>query len=746
MPILDDILNLIRTLRDKIVGEVSERIADVADRVNIIPDAIDGLIDSFVEGVERLQGNILDKLSEWTERISNTFVSVVEKISGVFADAVRQLVDKLRDFASGISEGLADVIEEMRESAERTRERISQGLGDIVSGVASIGQAIGDKMRELGERLVSGMREAYEVVQAKISQVIASILTAIREVLEHLRDKLEALYNSVTEYVNQNILMPIHKWSGEAGEFASFKANVLLRAALGEYNSIDQLMEDLRDPLPVAGGAAALIGGIVLTMILSPVVSTVLSPAFENIYHLAAEKFRPQLLTPDQTITALFRGVITPERARVELSRFGLADERQNILIQAARPLPSPAAVQEAFLRGFISEGEHDSYLRRHGYADRDIALQKSLYWIIPGPADLIRMAVREAFTPDVAQQFGQYEDFPAAFAEWAERQGLSREWAERYWAAHWDLPSPSMGFEMLHRGIITTDELKLLLKALDVMPFWRDKLIQLSFVPYTRVDLRRMYSMGILTEADVFRSYKDLGYDDEKARNLTEFTTRYYAPEEETTLDTYRELTRTVYITAYKKGVITRDEAQNYLLGIGYHQADADLLLDIADAELMLQYQKADTIPLRDQTRKMVLDVYQRGLLSEAEAREMLSDLGYSTDEIDWYVALTEYEYTVSLKMLVLESIHKRYIERTITKSQAAAELGQLFPQNREQETLFDAWDIERDARVRKPTEAQFRAALTRGIITIEDYAEELRGLGYAEKYVKMLVKLVGG
>ncbi|MBA7557821.1 hypothetical protein ES705_50595 [subsurface metagenome] len=36
----------------------------------------------------------------------------------------------------------------------------------------------------------------------------------------------------------------------------------------------------------------------------------------------------------------------------------------------------------------------------------------------------------------------------------------------------------------MLHRDIVDQDTLKMLLKSLDIMPYWRDRLIQLSYNP----------------------------------------------------------------------------------------------------------------------------------------------------------------------------------------------------------------------------------------------------------------------
>ncbi|GAG78096.1 unnamed protein product, partial [marine sediment metagenome] len=87
--------------------------------------------------------------------------------------------------------------------------------------------------------------------------------------------------------------------------------------------------------------------------------------------------------------------------------------------------------------------------------------------------------------------------------------------------------PSPQQGFDMLHRGVISDDELNMLLRALDVMPFWRDKLTQIAFRPLTRVDVRRMYKQGVLTETEVYESYLIAGYNEQNAERMAEFTVR---------------------------------------------------------------------------------------------------------------------------------------------------------------------------------------------------------------------------
>ena len=84
-------------------------------------------------------------------------------------------------------------------------------------------------------------------------------------------------------------------------------------------------------------------------------------------------------------------------------------------------------------------------------------------------------------------------------------KAGLPEEQARNYWAAHWELPSAQMGYAMFQRRIIDHETLVMLLKSLDIMPFWRDKLIEMSYNPLTRVDVRRMYGLGVLSEEEVY-------------------------------------------------------------------------------------------------------------------------------------------------------------------------------------------------------------------------------------------------
>jgi len=239
----------------------------------------------------------------------------------------------------------------------------------------------------------------------------------------------------------------------------------------------------------------------------------------------------------------------------------------------------------------------------------------------IPPVADIITMAVREAFTPDVAARFGQYEDFPEQFGRYAQQQGLSPEWSYRYWAAHWGLPSPQQGFEMLHRGVITADDLQMLMKAQDIMPFWRDKMQAIAYRTLTRVDVRRMYELGVLERPAVLKSYLDMGYDAENAENMTAFTEAYVKKAQTHTAPDD-------IVKAYSNRIIDRAAAWSLLMRVGVIPDFAMYMLD--DIEYKRELDRVDA------NIKGIKNLYKKGVYTQNQAAAQLAQLDLPGNTIE--------------------------------------------------------------------------------------------------------------
>ncbi len=269
--------------------------------------------------------------------------------------------------------------------------------------------------------------------------------------------------------------------------------------------------------------------------------------------------------------------------------------------------------------------------LQRVGVHPDYTDVYKELAYEIPPLTDLITMAVREVFTPAVAARFGQYEDYPGELTQWAEKKGLTKEWAERYWAAHWSLPSPQQGFEMLHRGIIDRGELNMLLRALDIMPYWRDRLIEIAYRPLTRVDVRRMYREGVLTETEVNEAYLHQGYSDENAKRMTLFTVRQ-------TLSSLAKFTSTDVLNAYTKRMIEGSEARKLLTDLGLRREAIDHVMSTADYKRDWEFTESKIRGIRNLYRKKEYD--------DNTARSELFKLGLPSDQVE--VLMTQWWYDI--------------------------------------------------------------------------------------------------
>jgi len=258
------------------------------------------------------------------------------------------------------------------------------------------------------------------------------------------------------------------------------------------------------------------------------------------------------------------------------------------------------------------------------GWSDERIEAWKLITQFFPMVQDLIRFAVREVYTPEIAAKFGQFEDFPELVMPDAEKVGLTREVLEKYWAAHWDLPSPMQGFEMLHRGLITEDELKMLLRALDVMPFWRDKLVATSWNTPTRVDIRRFFEMGVIDEPELRRLYTAFGYHGVDLDHYVEFTKRYVAG---TGTTKEKELTKTEIYKGVKNGKITRGQGVELLMDLGYDEDTATYLLDIN----IPQDETEEAAAARQLTKADIISGLEAGIIDETEALSRLQELRYT-------------------------------------------------------------------------------------------------------------------
>ncbi len=447
------------------------------------------------------------------------------------------------------------------------------------------------------------------------------------------------------------------------------------------------------------------------------------------------------LISAAEALTAARRGGWSKDNADAELAKAGYSAEQAAALARLTDQLLTPDQYVTLWLRQEIDEPTLDALLAERGYAERERGIIKSIAYFVPPPSDLITMSLKDVWNQEIVDTFGLEEDYPEEFEKYAGFQGISPFWAKKYWATAWSYPSNTQGFEMFQRGFITQKELELLLKTNDVPPFWRDRLIKINYNPITRVDIRRMYQMGVLTADQVTKSYLNIGYSPEDAAALTEFTKRYVAEAEASNQSKVKELSRAQIEQAYTSGVFTQSEALDALLHLNYRKEDAELLLQLAVVRTATDASDTRYKAHIERTIKIVIAAFSAHIISQSAATDMLTDMGMTPNEITREFALVSWEQDVALKDSIIDRVRELSIEHTMSDGQRDQLLGAFGLLQPEIAALTQEWDILKTFRKGKPTRADVRRWYKNGLIDSETYADELRGLGYAEQYVQLFV-----
>jgi len=458
-------------------------------------------------------------------------------------------------------------------------------------------------------------------------------------------------------------------------------------------------------------------------------------PAQRHIAYTLNSWFPNAKPDPMQLVELRWRGLIDQETFDNEMKAYGFDKDYAKKLYLLGRNILDVTGLLEAWRRGLITDAKLENELRNRGYDTSTIYTLRSLAFTVPSPSDLIRMTVREVFNPEIAEKFGQFQEFPdekdieIAYRTWSvigyelkrkeEQQGTpltesqAREvidkfiekltpqqkmivWAlmsgvdpkvlKMYWASHWELPSLSAGYEMLHRlrpelvdfkaedykkmGLdpeklkFTLDDLKLLLKAQDVMPFWRDKLTAISYALPTRVDLRRMLRDGIITEKEAHKYYMMLGYTDKDAWNLVKLAKTMYKED-------FRDLTRELILKAYRLEDLSREEAKRMLKGIGYREEDAEFILHVEDID-----KKQEELDAQIET---AVRKYVYGLIDELELTKRLDEIGVTASRRDLIVNYARLEKEQRIRTPSKTDVLNWYRSKLITEKEAKEWLRQL-------------------------------------------------------------------
>ena len=368
---------------------------------------------------------------------------------------------------------------------------------------------------------------------------------------------------------------------------------------------------------------------------------------------------------------------------------------------------PNHSEVVQLWQRGVIPDTE--TFLKRMrnaGVLEPETAREYAeLARQVPGVSDLIRFMVRDAADPAVVQQYGYDQDFEKKVSpqieQWAKAQGVDKDLLKYSWYSHWEIPSNTQLYEMLHRLrpdrpevrawvggggggavpidqnppkgqplVVTADTVRRALEVNDNAPRWVDSLMAISYSPLTRTDAARAHQIGEFGDGDLYHSLRDNGYNDENANRLVKF---YGTVKNRTLANSSGVWTVRQIVKAFAEGSVSRQRADE-----------------------LLSFTTPD-----EPTRKYILD--------GAEAQYQASTLDTNIKVAKRRFLLGEYDAQMAGRDLDLLGV----------------------PADRSR-ALLERWIADRDLRLKEPTVRMLCSWYNHKIITIEDYLDRLLRLGY--------------
>lgn len=368
--------------------------------------------------------------------------------------------------------------------------------------------------------------------------------------------------------------------------------------------------------------------------------SAAFGPVFRWINNQIEESIHSQIFDYPIILAAWLRGLELPEGIWKDLNMMGYREDRQELLKKLVWLRLDPLNLQWVWVRDEAKYEHLWQDLHDQGWDDERIEVYKELAHIVPPVSDMVRFADFGSFDPHIIELWREFYDAPDWIKEPMAKAGITGEWADKYWFSHWTQPGRYELGIMRHRDYIDDETVKNAYLTQGYSSFWQELLLKLSWESYTRVDVRRMYKVGVLDEAGVKRAYRDLGYDDEKAAGLTEFTLKYYArPEEavEAEEEKIRELTRSDICDGYRRGIFTAAEVSGLLANLAYTPESIQFYLDREDL-------KKDQA-LKDAYASNYRRLFVIGIMDVDTVKAEMVELGFLAGEVDEYIRLWHVE-----------------------------------------------------------------------------------------------------
>ncbi len=190
-----------------------------------------------------------------------------------------------------------------------------------------------------------------------------------------------------------------------------------------------------------------------------------------------------------------------------------------------------------------------------------------------------------------------------------------------------------------------------------------------------------------------------------------------------------YHPFTRVDVRRMHDIGTLTDEELITSYMDLGF---DADKALKMA--QFTVAYNASHE---KELTRGAILESYESGLISRADAKSLLISQEYSDPLAEYYLTLSDYNADQEIQKLAFDNIRERFLLHDITVSEVRIKLGEMNVQGEKIEALIENWSLRMYKYERLPSLSDLTDFLLRGIISESQYRSVMTRHGYSAGHI---------
>lgn len=198
-------------------------------------------------------------------------------------------------------------------------------------------------------------------------------------------------------------------------------------------------------------------------------------------------------------------------------------------------------------------------------------------------------------------------------------------------------------------------------------------------------------------------------------------------------------KLLRFQYLSAFQieraltSGTVTAQEATTWLLEDGYPPDQV--------AGLVTGATTAKAVKAKDASESLVLDTYEAGLITQAQAVAELGNLGYHPDEAAIVLEAFDARRILAITNQGVTVVRRMYLAGLATPAQASGDLDALGVHAALRDHYLALWAVERKAEVKTLSMAQVGDLFKKGIISAKYAVAQWVNMGYPQPIAQLLL-----